>query len=93
MRGTRQTVSRDFRAGDELRRLREDHGLSQHDLAVKLVREHPRDSRYHVSERTIRRIEDNGVIPTVRVKFALAGSFDLLPSALWGAPSRRRVAA
>lgn len=45
---------------------------------------HPHDSRMHVSERTLRRVEEEGVIPTARVQFAIAAAFDRLPSQVWG---------
>lgn len=58
---------------------------------MKMRLDNPRDARMHASERTIARIEEDGAIPTARVKFALSRQFDLLPSQVWG--SRRVVAA
>lgn len=44
----------------------------------------PGDARMHVSERTLRRVEEEGIVPTARVQFAIAAAFSLLPSQLWG---------
>lgn len=74
-----------------LAELREDRGLSRHDLATKMRLDHPRDPRMHASSRTIQRIEEDGAVPTARVKFALSAQFNMLPSEIWG--SRRLVRA
>lgn len=74
--------------------MREDAGLSRRDLARKLQIENPSDARMHVSDRTLARIEEDGVVPTARVKFAITHAFDMVPSEVWGARTaqpRRRV--
>lgn len=76
--------TRDYVAGERIAQMRVDVGLSRRDMTLAMQLRHPGDSRMHVSERTLARIEEQGAIPTARVKFALAAQFDLLPSALWG---------
>ena len=79
-------ASTDIAAGDMLRQLRTDRGLSPEALSHAL---HMAGLGF-VSGKTIRRIE-GGRIPTVRVQFALAQFFDRVPSQVW--VQRRRVAA
>lgn len=55
---------------------------------MQMTRSHPCTARMHVSERTLRRVEEEGVVPTPRVQFAIAAAFDLLPSQIWGGRSR-----
>lgn len=82
---------RDYGAGEMIARMREDRGMSRGDLVMNMRLANPRDARMQVSERTLARIEDEGAIPTARVKFAIAAAFDMVPSEVWGA--RTRVAA
>lgn len=84
MRGTRN-----LQAAELIRRLRIDEGLTPEALAFAIAR----DGAGTVSGRTIRRIEREGAIPTVRIQFALARHFDMVPSQIWGLPSIRKVAA
>lgn len=72
--------------------MREDRGLSRRDLCQHMQLEHPRDPRMHVSERTLTRIEEDGAVPTARVKFAIAQAFDMVPSEIWGAVRARALA-
>jgi hypothetical protein len=71
--------------------MREDRGLSRDDLVLSMRNANPRDPRMHISYRTLQRIEEDGAVPTARVKFALAAAFGLVPSQIWG--SRARVTA
>lgn len=82
---------RDYGAGEYVSTLREDRGMSRGDLVVAMRLANPRDPRMQVSERTLQRIEDDGAVPTARVKFAIAAAFNLLPSQVWG--NRARVPA
>ena len=87
----RNRQGRDYAAGELLRLLREDAGYSRRELADKIRRHNP-DPRMHVSDRTMARVEDDGVIPTARVKFALAAEHDRLPSDIWSSAGRVVVA-
>lgn len=64
--------------------MRVDRGWSFRELSAHMAAAHPGDPRMHVSERTLRRVEEDGIVPTARVQFAIAAQFDLLPSQLWG---------
>ena len=79
---------RNRRAGDLIRELRVDAGLSPEALAHAIYSE----KLGSISGRTIRRIEQTGAVPSPRVQFAIAQFFDRLPSEIWGKP-RRKVAA
>jgi transcriptional regulator with XRE-family HTH domain len=70
---------RDRSAGRLLREWRLDRGLSPEALSWELRRA----KLETVSGRQIRRIEDEGVIPTPRVMFALASFFDARPTEVW----------
>lgn len=83
---------RDYAAGEYVFTLREDKGLSRGDFAKAMRLANPRDARMQVSERTLVRIEDEGVVPTTRVKFAIAAQLGLVPSQIWGT-ARPRVLA
>lgn len=87
----RKRQTRDYAAGERIALMREDRGMSRRDLCLAAQLANPRDARMHFSERTLARIEEEGAIPTARVKFALAAQFDMLPSHIWGA--RAAVAA
>lgn len=65
--------------------MRIDRGWSLRELSRQMALGSPCDARMHVSERTLRRVEDDGVVPTARVQFAIARAFGLLPSQIWGA--------
>lgn len=80
----RNRQGRDYGAGELLQLLREDAGYSRRELADKIRRDNP-DPRLHVSERTMARIEDEGMVPTARVKFALAAAHERVPSEVWNA--------
>lgn len=83
--------SRDYGAGERVQEMREDRGLSRDDLVLRARLDNPRDPRMHISYRTLQRVEEEGAIPTARVKFAIAAVFNMVPSEIWG--SRVRVAA
>lgn len=78
---------RNYRAGELIRTLRTDRGLSYEALAYAIYEKSLGD----VSGRTIRRIEDDGVVPRVRIQFALASFFGREVSSLWQ-PTRVRRA-
>ena len=80
--------NRNRQAAELIRKLRIDEGLTPEDLAHQIAR----DGGGIVSGRTVRRIESEGAIPTVRIQFALARHFGMVPSDLWK-PQRRRAAA
>lgn len=77
-------ANRDYAAGERISLLREDRGMSRRDLAMAMQLANPTDARMQVSERTLVRIEEEGAVPTARVKFAIAAAFDMVPSQLWG---------
>lgn len=77
--------SRDKPAGRLLKEWRIDRGLSPEAMSWQL-----RLAKLEsVSGRQIRRIEDEGVIPTPRVMFALASFFEARPSDVWRRSMRR----
>jgi DNA-binding XRE family transcriptional regulator len=78
--------NRNLQAADAIRRMRVDQGLTPEDLAYRIASK----GAGTVSGRTIRRIEDHGVIPTVRIQFAIAKHFGMAPSQLWTVSTRRR---
>ena len=82
-------ASIDLPAAEMIKRLRTDRGLSPEALSQAM---HMAGLGY-VSGKTIRRVEV-GFVPRVRVQFALASFFDLVPSQVW-VPRRitHRVAA
>ena len=82
-------ATRDLHAARLLKELATDKGLSPEALAWEIYK----TARIQVSGRTIRRIEQAGVIPTPRVQFALASFFGLRPTEIWPLPSQRKVAA
>ena len=81
---------RDRHAGRHVRELREDRGLTPEQLSYEISKQYP---DYPVSGRTIRRVEREGAIPTVRVKFGIARAFGKVPSEIWCSHARRPVAA
>ena len=85
--------NRDYAAGELIAATREDRGMSRGDLVLAMRNENPRDPRMHVSERTLARIEDEGAVPTARVKFAIAAALGLMPSQVWGGGRRPVVTA
>jgi transcriptional regulator with XRE-family HTH domain len=80
---------RDRNAGRLLREWRLDRGLSPEALSWELRRA----KLETVSGRQIRRIEDEGIIPTPRVMFALATFYGTSPSQVWGGGPRRLAVA
>lgn len=72
---------RDKAAGRLLREWRLDRGLSPEALSWELRRA----KLETVSGKQIRRIEQDGVIPTPRVMFALASYFGAKPTEVWRA--------
>lgn len=95
MPGKDYPAKRDYRAADYLRELRELHGLSPHQLAEAITEIATKSTdgvTYTVSSRTIYRIEEQGQVPTARIKFALASFFDVPMYDIWR-HERRRVAA
>jgi DNA-binding XRE family transcriptional regulator len=80
--------NRNRQAADLIHRLRIDEGLTPEALAFHITRQ----GAGTVSGRTIRRIEREGAIPTVRIQFAIAQHFEMVPSQIWR-PARRQVAA
>lgn len=87
-----RNAHRDYAAGQRIAEMREDIGMSRGDLVLRMRNANPGDPRMHISYRTLQRVEEQGAIPTARVKFALAAAFDLVPSQVWGG-ARGRVAA
>lgn len=83
--------NRDPHAARQIRALRVDRGLTPETLSYEIHRANP---GFPVSGRTIRRIEREHVIPSVRVMFGIAQAFGMLPSDIWSAARRQnRVAA
>lgn len=81
---------KDRRAASLIRELREERGLSPEALSAEIFK----TSGLYVSGRTIRRIEDIGAVPSVRVKFVIASFFDRSPASIWtGGRARERAAA
>lgn len=81
--------NRDRHAAALIRELRVDRGLTPEALSYAIYRAAP---GYPVSGRTIRRIEREGVIPSVRVMFGIASAFGMVPSQLWGTTTRAMAA-
>jgi len=75
-------MARDYLAAEQLRRQRVDAGMSPERLGWVAG----------ISGHTIRRIEQQGVIPTARVQFALAAHFGLKPTDLWTRQRARSAA-
>jgi DNA-binding XRE family transcriptional regulator len=73
--------TRDKAAGRLLRELRIDKGLSPEALSWEIRR--MRIATGTVSGKQIRRIEEEGIVPTPRVAFALASYFDARPTEVW----------
>lgn len=84
-----ESPSRDRQAGRLLREWRLDKGLSPEALSWEIRRLRIAT----VSGRQIRRIEEEGIIPTPRVMFALASYFDAKPTEVWARGLRVRAAA
>jgi hypothetical protein len=86
----RSTPRRDKVAGDFLRELRKARGLSPEEMPRVMRKETGLAPRWIPSSRTIRRIEDEGVIPQVRFKFSLAQFHDLDQDEIWRRPERAK---
>lgn len=71
--------TRDKAAGRLIKEWRLDKGLSPEALSWELRRA----KLQSVSGKQIRRIEDQGVVPTPRVQFALASYFEARPTEVW----------
>jgi len=80
--------NRNRQAAELIRAFRIDEGLTPEALAHSISRM----GAGPVSGRTIRRIEREGAVPTVRIQFALAQHFGMAPSQLWPPPKLRTVA-
>lgn len=80
---------RNYQAGALIRDLRRDLGLSPEALSYAIFRA----GFGSVSARTIRRVENEGMVPRVSAQFALAQFFGRPVSQMWQVPSQRRVAA
>lgn len=76
------------RAGQEVRRLRRDHGWTQEDMSAEIYSR--LGVNYQTSARTIWRVE-GGHRPSIRKQFAIATVLGTTPSMLW--PERARTAA
>lgn len=88
MDATRKNIHRNTKAGDLIRALRIDQGLSPEDLSYAIFRA----ELGSVSGRTIRRIESDGMIPRVRAQFAIAQYFGRSVTSIWQpSPIRRSV--
>lgn len=80
---------RNKHAGRLLRELRSDKGLSPEALSYAIFK-----AGYgSVSAKTIRRVEDPevGMVPRVRVQFAIAAYFERPVSSIWSAEQTRKV--
>lgn len=78
-------MSKDRHAARRIKELRIDQGWTPEALSYEIAKRTP---GYPVSGRTIRRVEREGSIPTVRVMFGLAQVFGMQPSDIWRQPSR-----
>lgn len=86
------SISRNRHAGRLICELRTDLGLSPEALSHAIYAA----GFGTISSRTIRRIERDGLIPRVRVQFALAQFFDRSVTSIWPVPAQqaqRRMAA
>lgn len=82
---------RDTEAGELLFDLREAKGLSPEQVPHAMRKAGV--ARLHIpSGRTIRRVEDEGVVPHVRHRFGLAEFYGLNMGQIWE-PAKRKVAA
>jgi hypothetical protein len=84
-----ESPSRDRQAGRLLREWRLDKGLSPEALSWEIRRLRIAT----VSGRQIRRIEEQGIVPTPRVMFALATFFEAKPTEVWMKGLRIKAAA
>lgn len=80
---------RDFGAARFLRESRVNRGLSHEALSWAIYSA----GFGTVSSKTIRRIEEIGCVPTVRVQYAIASFFAREVTDMWPLNARRRVAA
>jgi transcriptional regulator with XRE-family HTH domain len=83
------SVTRNRRAGELIRDLRSDQGLSPEALSYAIFKA----GHGAVSARTIRRVEATGMVPRVAAQFAIASYFDRPVSTIWSAATNRKVAA
>lgn len=84
-------MTKDRNAARRIRELRIDRGLTPEGLSYEVQKVAP---GFPVSGRTIRRIEGEHVVPSVRVMFGIAAVFGMVPSQIWAPASKRgKVAA
>lgn len=81
-------ANRDPYAAALVRELRVDRGLTPETLSYAIYRSNP---GFPVSGRTIRRIEREGTVPSVRVMFGIAQAFGMVPSQIWRSATRGQV--
>lgn len=84
--------NRDFLAGEMLKELREELGLSREQMPAAMLRAGVRRDCIP-STRTIYNVEERGQIPRVRLKFGLAQFFERDVIGIWGSGRRARVMA
>lgn len=82
-------VHRDPRAGQLIREMRVDRGLSPEALSHAIYSA----GFGSVSARTIRRVEANGMVPRVGAQFALAQFCHRSVTSIWPLPAKRKAAA
>lgn len=83
------SVLRNKRAGELIRELRCDRGLSPEALSYAIFK----TGHGAVSARTIRRVEAVGMVPRVGAQFAIASYFERPVSSVWSTATNRKVAA
>jgi DNA-binding XRE family transcriptional regulator len=71
--------NRNYRAGELIRSLRSDLGLSPEALSYAIYEK----KLGGVSARTIRRIEADGMVPRIRAQFAIATFFGRDVTSIW----------
>lgn len=74
-----------------LREYRIEAGLSPEDMP-RAMRRAGIDTRYIPSARTIRRVEDEGIVPQVRFQFGLARFFSRPMANIWSQAARKALA-
>lgn len=74
-----RVLSRNKTAGKLIASWRVDRGLSPESMSWEMARA----GLGHISGRQIRRIENDGTIPTPRTMFAIATFFEKTPTAIW----------
>lgn len=85
-RARRKRQTRDYHAADVITYLCEQRAWGSYDLAratAELAKQRE-DGRFNVSRRTLDRILNEGTVPQVRVKCAVALVLDVEPWRIWG---------